>query len=66
MTHVEELYGRAPNKFRVQGPYIDTNFGLVEVDWDAKPFPIISLEIHSGSGKEIYSESISLHELQYK
>jgi alkaline phosphatase D len=39
LTHVEEAYGKAANSFRVAGPYIDLNFGLVEIDWEAKPVP---------------------------
>jgi alkaline phosphatase D len=45
LTHVNEVYGKAPNSFRVAGPYIDLNFGLVEIDWQAQRAPQISLKV---------------------
>jgi hypothetical protein len=32
MGHVSETYPGAPNSYRVEGPYVDVNFGLVEID----------------------------------
>ncbi len=34
LTHVNEEYPKAPNRYRVTGPFVDLNFGLVEIDWD--------------------------------
>jgi alkaline phosphatase D len=33
MTHINQLYGDAPNPYRVEEPFIDLNFGLIEIDW---------------------------------
>ena len=33
MTHINEAYGKAHNSFRVGEPFIDLNFGIVEVNW---------------------------------
>ena len=34
LTHVNEEYPLAPNRYRIAGPFVDLNFGLVEIDWD--------------------------------
>jgi alkaline phosphatase D len=33
LTHVNREYPQAPNSYRVAGPSVDLNFGLVEIDW---------------------------------
>ncbi len=33
LTHVNEEYPKAPNRYRVAGPYIEESFGLVVIDW---------------------------------
>lgn len=35
MTHINEAYGLAPNQFRLGEPYIDLNFGVIEIDWSS-------------------------------
>jgi alkaline phosphatase D len=44
MTHVNTTYPKAPNRYRVGGPFIEHNFGLVEIDWTAGPNPSIRLK----------------------
>lgn len=34
LTHVNETYGKAPNQYRDQGPFIDLNYGLIKVNWE--------------------------------
>jgi alkaline phosphatase D len=36
MTHINEAYGKASNKYRVGEAFVDLNFGLVEIDWEAQ------------------------------
>jgi hypothetical protein len=43
MTHVSEVYPRADNRYRVAGPFVEFNFGLIEIDWEAAPEPLIHL-----------------------
>ncbi len=64
MTHVTELYGKAPNSFRVAGPFIEHNFGLVEIDWDAKPSPTITLKAVGVDGTTGFTHTVNLCELQ--
>ena len=33
MTHINEAYGKAPNRHRIGEPLLDLNFGMVEIDW---------------------------------
>ncbi|MEH6584309.1 MAG: alkaline phosphatase D family protein [Halioglobus sp.] len=37
LTHVNRAYPKAPNRYRVAGPYIDMSFGLVEISWTPDP-----------------------------
>jgi alkaline phosphatase D len=37
LTHVNKEYPRASNQYRVAGPYVEVNFGLVEISWGQRP-----------------------------
>ena len=37
LTHVNKVYPQAPNRYRVAGPFVDINFGLVEISWAETP-----------------------------
>jgi alkaline phosphatase D len=37
LTHINENYAKAANKYRIAGPVAKLNFGMVEVDWSVKP-----------------------------
>jgi alkaline phosphatase D len=60
MTHVNELYGRAPNAFRVGAPVIDLNFGMVEIDWSAKPALRLTFLVVDARGAVQFSHSVKL------
>ena len=64
MTHITEAYARAANKYRVAGPSTDLNFGLVQIDWEAEPSPMISLKINNVRGDNILSYPVHLDELK--
>ena len=64
LTHVNEVYGKAPNSFRVAGPYIDLDFGLVEIDWQKQPAPEITLRIIGFDSSIAFVYAINLNELQ--
>ena len=49
MTHINESYGQADNRYRVGNPMIDLNFGLVEIDWDSGTVVLIA----AGQGGEV-------------
>jgi hypothetical protein len=64
MTHVTERYGKAANSFRVAGPYIEHNFGLIEINWDAKPSPKITLKALGEDGATGFTHTVALSKLQ--
>ncbi len=64
MTHVNELYGKAANSYRVAGPFIEHNFGLVEIDWNAQPSPTITLKVLSEKNTTGFSHTLSLDKLK--
>lgn len=66
MTHVNETYAHAANKYRVAGPFIDYNFGLAEIDWNAQSSPTITLKALDEDGTTGFSHTISLDQLQNK
>jgi hypothetical protein len=57
LTHVNEEYARAPNRYRVAGPFMGRNFGLVEIDWQAGP--AITLKAIDVAGKVAFEYSLN-------
>lgn len=45
LTHVNEWYAEAPNPYRVAGPVVDINFGLIEIDWSGESGPLLHLKV---------------------
>lgn len=64
MTHVNELYGKAANSFRLAGPFIERNFGMVEIDWNAHPSPTITLKAMGADGSTGFAHTVNLADLQ--
>jgi len=64
MTHVNEVYAKATNEYRIAGPFIDHNVGVVEIDWEAKVSPRITLRVIGEDGKTGFSQPVNLTELQ--
>jgi alkaline phosphatase D len=60
MTHVNEAYAKAVNRYRVAGPFAEVNFGLVEIDWQAKPSPVITLKAVAVNGTVVFRSSLAL------
>lgn len=66
MTHVNELYSKAANSYRVAGPFVEHNFGLVEIDWNANQSPAITLKSLGEDGTIAFSLTLHLDQLQSK
>jgi alkaline phosphatase D len=64
MTHVNPAYAAAENRYRVAGPFVENNFGLVMIDWDATPSPTLTLQARGADGRVGFVHEISLGELQ--
>jgi alkaline phosphatase D len=64
MTHNSTTYAEFINPYRVAGPYTKNNFGLVEIDWLAKPAVTIALKTISLDGAVVSEHQVSLSELK--
>jgi alkaline phosphatase D len=64
MTHVNEAYAKAANAYRIDGPFIEHNVGMVEIDWDAQPSPRVILKVIDEDGRTGFSHSVRLGELR--
>ena len=64
MTHVSEVYPRADNRYRVAGPFVEHNFGLIEIDWEATPEPMVHLKALGAKGGVGLDYQIGLGELR--
>ncbi len=64
LTHVNEEYAKAPNRYRVAGPFVDLNFGLVEIDWEAAGGPVLALAAIDVEGQRVFERSVPLASLE--
>ncbi len=63
LTHVNVKYAEAPNPYRVAGPFADLNFGLVEINWEARPSPRITLQARAVDGSVAFEHVLELDSL---
>jgi len=64
LTHINESYAKAVNSYRVNNPFADLNFGLVEIDWDTNPSPQVILKAVGRDGATAFEYIVNLNELQ--
>ena len=64
LTHINEAYAKADNDYRVAGPFAKLNFGLVEINWSAKPSAQITLKAIGGNGAVGFAHNFFLSQLQ--
>ena len=64
LTHTNEAYAEAPNPYRVEGPVTELNFGLLSIDWETDPGPVIRFEVIGVSGSVLTEFEISLADLR--
>jgi len=64
LTHVNEGYAKAPNRHRVAGPFVDLNFGLVDIDWAARPSPRVIMRSIGIDGGVAFEHAVSLSDLR--
>ena len=63
MTHVTPAYASAPNAYRVAGPFVEHNVGLVEINWEA-PDPVVRLRALGVDGRDGFKYELSLGALK--
>ncbi len=64
LTHVNEGYAAMPNAYRVGGPVVDLNFGMVEIEWDAAGGPRVTISLRNVSGDVPFAYSFELEKLR--
>ncbi len=52
------------NRNRVGDPVLETNYGMIEIDWD-KPLPLISFRIYDGQDSLKLHHQISLEDINF-
>lgn len=63
MTHNNPDYAKLRNRHRAKGPFTKYNFGLVEIDWDARPAPAITLKAIGPDGTAAFQKTLSVGDL---
>ena len=48
---------------RISDTYAAANFGLVEIDWEAKPSPMVALKVIGIDGEAVIEHGIRLNDL---
>ncbi|MGR8920204.1 MAG: alkaline phosphatase D family protein [Gammaproteobacteria bacterium] len=64
MTHVNAEYAAAPNRHRVAGPFVELNFGLLEIDWEAPSGPMMRMKALGVDGQAGFEHEVALEALQ--
>jgi alkaline phosphatase D len=64
LTHINAKYAAAANEYCVAGPFAKTNFGLIEIDWQAKPSPSIKLKAVGAEETAAFELEVRLDALQ--
>ena len=63
LTHSYLEYEGEPNRYRVGDMFTDLNFGMIEIDWDAKPVSV-DLQIRDKANKIRRQKKLALSDLQ--
>jgi len=63
LTHINSTYADIKNGYRLKGPFVDINFGLVEIDWDSG---LIQLKAIGIDGKSVYEYKTEIKRLNQK
>ena len=57
MTHINESYAMADNRYRVGEAFVDLNFGLVEINWVARRIALVAV---GADGRIAFREELDL------
>jgi alkaline phosphatase D len=63
MTHNSQKYAKFPNSRRVAGPYYENNFGMVSIDWNHTPSPLLSMKAIGLENNTAFEYTILLGDL---
>ena len=62
-THGNE---KLSNNFRISATYAEENYGLIEIDWQAKPSPLVTLKIVGLDGSSVIEHQVNLNDLGWQ
>jgi len=65
MTHTNQYYAKGYNPYRLADPFAAKNFGLISINWAAKPSAEITLQAIDTKGTILFTEIRSLDSLQF-
>lgn len=63
LTHINNKYAAKKNKYRVKGPFVNLNFGLIEINWDEGS---LDLQVIGLDGQVGYSYKTQINRLNQK
>jgi len=63
LTHINSSYAEMKNDYLIKGPFIDLNFGLIEIDWDRGMIELKAVDVN---GKIAYQYKTELKRLNEK
>lgn len=63
MTHGHNCAG--PNILRIHGCFMQANFGMISIDWDATGGPVIVFEIRNEKGELKLEQKVAVSTLQF-
>jgi len=64
LTHTNKAYAKVNNPYRVANAYDDLNFGIVEINWDAKPSAQVKLLAKNLQGETVIEYAVSLPQMK--
>jgi alkaline phosphatase D len=64
LTHINERYPEMKNAYRVAGPVVELNFGMVEVNWGAAEGPEVTISLNTIDGRRPFAYSFALGDIQ--
>ena len=64
LTHSNKAYANANNPYRVANAYDDLNFGIVDINWDAKPSVEVKLLAKNLDGDTVIEHTVPLPQLK--
>ena len=65
LTKNQVRFANQINSYRVGLTYFDTNFGVVDIDWDQDD-PVIRLQVREELGEVVLQQRVRLSDLQFK
>ena len=51
------------NSYRISATYSEANYGLVAIDWQAQPAPLVTLKIVGLDGSSVFEHQVDMNEL---